>query len=51
MKDCGAHLVYHVNDGLSCIPAKPSENYNLLLSGEDFLDQRDEFVRRVCPVD
>lgn len=39
IKDYGAHLMYHIDEGLSCVPAEITNHLNLILSRENILDQ------------
>ena len=51
MKDYGAHLMCHVDEGPSCVRAERTNHLNLILSCENTLDQRDKFMRRVVTAD
>ena len=42
MKEWEGHLVYHVDNVLSVIPAEVSEHLDLILVHQDRLNQRDE---------
>jgi hypothetical protein len=45
MKGCGAHLVYHVDKGLSVVPTEVTDHLDLILVREDCPNERDDFVR------
>jgi hypothetical protein len=38
MKGVEAHLVYHINKGLSVVPTEVTDHLNLILALEDRLD-------------
>lgn len=45
MKGDWAHLMYHIDEGLSCVPVKIANHLDLILSRENIIDQRDELMR------
>jgi len=40
-----------IDEGLSCVLAEIINRLNLILSRENILDQRDEFMRRMVTTD
>jgi len=46
MRDFEAYLVYHINEGLGCVPVETTDHLDFIPSGDNILDERDEFVRR-----
>ena len=45
-----AHFVYHIDEGLGRVPIEATDHLNLILSCENFFDQRDEFARGECTI-
>ena len=41
----GAYLVHHIDKGLGGIPAQTTDRPNFRLALEDYLNERDDFVR------
>ena len=45
-RDVDAHLVHHIDKGLSVVPTEVTDRVYLLLVREDCLNQGDNFVRK-----
>ena len=43
--------MYHVDEGLSCVPAEITNRLNFILTRENILDQEDELMRRIVTAD
>ena len=40
----GVYLMYHIDEGLGVVPTEVADHLHLILTCEDCLNQRDEFV-------
>jgi len=47
----GAYLVYHINKGLSIVSTEVTDHLDFVLTGEDCLEQRDDFIFREVMTD
>ena len=43
--------MYHVDEGLSCVPSEITNRLNFILIRENILDQEDELMRRIVTAD